>query len=181
MFSGKTLFHKFIHPTRRHYSRICPPPPSRAIPIIKVSNNIASLGFSKKDPKPQQLLSLPAFPAKLQHPLPGRNLGSHDGKPTHVTAVTWLKYYFDEIDGSVIQSHFNKELVQMECSDFSNSAEREQVKEQSLRKINPNEVMEVGAKIHVPVSVAETKISKRFNVIPSGTLYPNADEICKGL
>ncbi|PIA48013.1 hypothetical protein AQUCO_01400539v1 [Aquilegia coerulea] len=167
----------FIHSTRRHYSRICPPSPAHATPIIKVSNNIASLGFTKKDPLPRQLLSLPAFPAKLNHPLPGRNLGIHVGKPTHVTAITWLKYYFDDIDGSVIQSLFNKGLVQMECSDLSNSAQREQDKGQSLRKINPNEVMEVGAKIHVPVSVAETKISKRFNVIPSGSLYPNADEI----
>lgn len=37
--------------------------------------------------------------------------------------------------------------------------------------------MEVGARIHVPISVAETRISKRYDVIPSGTLYPNADEI----
>lgn len=37
--------------------------------------------------------------------------------------------------------------------------------------------MEPGARIFVPVSVAETKISKRFDIIPSGTLYPNADEI----
>lgn len=37
--------------------------------------------------------------------------------------------------------------------------------------------MEVGARVHVPVSVAESKISKRFDVIPSATMYPNADEI----
>lgn len=35
----------------------------------------------------------------------------------------------------------------------------------------------MGARVYVPVSVAETKISKRFDSIPSGTLYPNADEI----
>lgn len=44
-------------------------------------------------------------------------------------------------------------------------------------QIKPNEVMEVGARVYVPVSVAETRISKRFDSIPSGTLYPNADEI----
>ncbi|XP_073017388.1 RNA pseudouridine synthase 3, mitochondrial isoform X5 [Primulina eburnea] len=44
-------------------------------------------------------------------------------------------------------------------------------------QIRHNEVMEVGARISVPISVAESKISKRFDVIPSGTLYPNADEI----
>lgn len=44
-------------------------------------------------------------------------------------------------------------------------------------QIKPSDVMEVGARIHIPVSVAETAISKRFDTIPSGTLYPNADEI----
>lgn len=37
--------------------------------------------------------------------------------------------------------------------------------------------MEVGARVYVPVSVAESTISKRFDVKPSATLYPNADEI----
>ncbi|XAR60441.1 23S rRNA pseudouridine(955/2504/2580) synthase [Bertholletia excelsa] len=37
--------------------------------------------------------------------------------------------------------------------------------------------MEAGARIYIPVSVAESRISKRFDTIPSGTLYPNADEI----
>jgi len=37
--------------------------------------------------------------------------------------------------------------------------------------------MEVGARVYVPVSVAESRISKRFDTIPSGTLCPNADEI----
>lgn len=32
-------------------------------------------------------------------------------------------------------------------------------------------------RVHVPVSVAESKVSKRFDVIPSATLCPNADEI----
>lgn len=44
-------------------------------------------------------------------------------------------------------------------------------------QIRPNDIMEVGARVHVPVSVAESKVSKRFDVIPSATLYPNADEI----
>ncbi|TKY57942.1 RNA pseudouridine synthase 3 [Spatholobus suberectus] len=46
-----------------------------------------------------------------------------------------------------------------------------------MRKIRPNEVMKRGARVHVPVSIAETRISKRYDAIPSGTLYPNADEI----
>ena len=37
--------------------------------------------------------------------------------------------------------------------------------------------METGARIHLPVSVAEMKVARRFDTIPSGTLYPNADEI----
>lgn len=44
-------------------------------------------------------------------------------------------------------------------------------------QIKPNEVMEAGTRIFLPVSVAETKICKRFDTIPSGTLHPNADEI----
>ena len=37
--------------------------------------------------------------------------------------------------------------------------------------------MEAGTRIYLPVSVAEMRISKRFDTIPSGTLHPNADEI----
>jgi len=37
--------------------------------------------------------------------------------------------------------------------------------------------MKHGARVHVPVSIAETRISKRYDAIPCGTLYPNADEI----
>nr|KYP66737.1 hypothetical protein KK1_013044 [Cajanus cajan] len=37
--------------------------------------------------------------------------------------------------------------------------------------------MKRGVRVHVPVSIAETRISKRYDAIPSGTLYPNADEI----
>lgn len=37
--------------------------------------------------------------------------------------------------------------------------------------------MEEGARVYVPVSVAESRISRRFDCIPSETLYPNADEI----
>lgn len=40
-----------------------------------------------------------------------------------------------------------------------------------------NEVMKAGTRIYVPVSIVESRISKRFDPIPSGTLYPNADEI----
>ncbi|KAL5703880.1 hypothetical protein ACHQM5_022375 [Ranunculus cassubicifolius] len=173
----KAIFRKALLPAIRHYSRIRPPPPANASPIIQVSNNISRLGFPKKEVKPRQLLSLPAFPAHLHHPLPGRNTVSHHAQPAHVTAVTWLKYYFDEISGSVIQSHFNKGLVQMECSDPTQTSNGEQDQAHILKKITPNEVMKVGATLHVPVSLAETKIIKRFDSIPSGTLYPNADEI----
>lgn len=44
-------------------------------------------------------------------------------------------------------------------------------------QIKPNEVMEVGARLYMPVSVMESRLSKRFDTIPSGTLNPNADEI----
>ncbi|VFQ92154.1 unnamed protein product [Cuscuta campestris] len=46
-----------------------------------------------------------------------------------------------------------------------------------MRKIRHYEVMEMGARVHVSVTIAESRISKRFDIIPSGTLYPNADEI----
>ncbi|KAL4651380.1 hypothetical protein ACB092_01G155600 [Castanea dentata] len=96
----------------RQYSRIYPPPPAYADPVIRVSNNIAQLGGPKEGPKPRQLLSLPPFPA---HPLPRKNSFSIPGQSTRVTAISWVKYYFDEISDTVIQSHFNKGLVQIEC------------------------------------------------------------------
>ncbi|GFY98977.1 pseudouridine synthase family protein [Actinidia rufa] len=97
----------------RHYSRVSPPPPTCSEPVIRVSNNIAHLGRPKQAPKPRQLLSLPPFP---DHPLPGKD------SSTHVTAISWVKYYFDERPNSVIQSHFNKGLVQVECLDSKGSS-----------------------------------------------------------
>ncbi|KAJ6700538.1 MITOCHONDRIAL RNA PSEUDOURIDINE SYNTHASE [Salix koriyanagi] len=108
----------------------------------------------------------------LVFPLPGKN----SLNASHVTAISWVKYYFDEIHDSVIQSHFNKSLVRLECPSSTDSVEKEGLGK-PMRKIKPSDVMEVGARIHIPVSVAETAISKRFDTIPSGTLCPNADEI----
>ncbi|KAL0392336.1 UNVERIFIED_CONTAM: RNA pseudouridine synthase 3, mitochondrial [Sesamum radiatum] len=151
-------------------SKIRPPPPASSPDVIRVTNNIAHLGRPKEGPKPRQLLSLPPFPG---HPLPGRKSTSAE----HVTAISWLKYYFDDIPPPLIQSHFNKGLVQMESLYFRGPSGCHQGQTNSMRKIKHSDIMEVGARVYVPVSVAESKISKRFDVIPSGTLYPNADEI----
>ncbi|KAJ7960599.1 RNA pseudouridine synthase [Quillaja saponaria] len=157
----------------RHYSRISPPRPV-SVPVIRVTNNIAHLDSPKEGPKSRQLMSLPPFP---DHPLPGKNSESVPGKPNRVTAISWVKYYFDEIWDSVIQSHFNKGLVYMEDQIFDRYSVEKKVQTKHMTKIKPNEVMSAGSKIHVPVSIAETRISKRYDTIPSGTLYPNADEI----
>ncbi|KAM7502855.1 hypothetical protein LguiB_001759 [Lonicera macranthoides] len=154
----------------RHYSGDSPLSSVCAESVIRVSKNIAHLGLPKKGPKPRQLLSLPPFPA---YPLPGKNLVLN----SHVTAISWIKYYFDDVPGSVVQSHFNKGHVQMECFDPNGSSMEKDGLKKSMRKIKHNEVMKVGARVYVPVSVAESRISRRFDTIPSGTLYPNADEI----
>ncbi|XLU27585.1 hypothetical protein S245_063651, partial [Arachis hypogaea] len=98
----------------------------------------------------------------------------HDG---YVTAVNWIKYYFKGILGSVIESHFKEGLVQMEDPISDNNLSQNEEPRRPLRKIRPNEVIKQGARIHIPVPIAEARISKRYDVIPSGTLYPNADEI----
>ncbi|XP_057806926.1 RNA pseudouridine synthase 3, mitochondrial [Salvia miltiorrhiza] len=149
----------------KQQSKIRPPPPVYS-PVIRVSNNIVHLGLPKEGPKPRQLLSLPPFPG---HPLPGRNSTS----AAYVTAISWLRYYFNEIPPLVIQKHFNEGLVQS-TRGLSRCYEGQVM---STKKIRPNDIMEVGARVHVPVSVAESKVSKRFDVIPSATLNPNADEI----
>ncbi|XP_004300876.1 PREDICTED: RNA pseudouridine synthase 3, mitochondrial [Fragaria vesca subsp. vesca] len=151
----------------RQYSSTSPPPPASAAPppLIRVSNHVAKLGPPKAGPKPRQLLSLPPFPAGRH--LPGKK-SYHDGAVSHVTAVSWLRYYFHEIDDAAIRSHFNKGLVQMECESSIGK---------HMRKIRPSEVMEEGARVYVAVSIAESKVSRRFDCIPSETLYPNADEI----
>ncbi|KAJ8543394.1 hypothetical protein K7X08_005917 [Anisodus acutangulus] len=61
--------------------------------------------------------------------------------------------------------------------DFNESSTSKDGRTRLLRKIKHSDVMEVGARIYVPISVAETRISKRYDVLPSGTLYPNVDEI----
>ncbi|XP_028783666.1 RNA pseudouridine synthase 3, mitochondrial isoform X3 [Neltuma alba] len=162
-----------IFVTVRRYSRIRPPRPVTVEPVIRVSNNIARLDAPKEGPKPRQLLSLPPFPP---HPLPGKNSIAASGEAGHITAISWMKYYFKGMWNSVIESHFRDGLVKMEHPISENSFTQNEG-QKSLRKIKHNEVMKPGARIHVPVSVAETRISKRYDTIPSGTLYPNADEI----
>ncbi|KAK7309227.1 hypothetical protein RJT34_05782 [Clitoria ternatea] len=158
----------------RHYSRIRPPKAVSVEPVIRVSNNIARLDAPKEGPKPRQLLSLPPFPG---HPLPDKSSTSGRSQRDHVTAVNWIKYYFKGTWGSVIESHFREGLVQMEdpVADATSTWKDEPMK--PMRKIRPNDVMKCGARVHVPVSISETRISKRYDAIPSGTLYPNADEI----
>ncbi|KAI4353054.1 hypothetical protein L6164_002032 [Bauhinia variegata] len=158
----------------RHYSRISPPRPVTVKPVIRVSNNIAYLDAPNRGPKPRQLLSLPPFPS---HPLPAKKSVSIPGQPARVTAISWVKYYFSEMWDSVIQSHFREGLVQMEDPIFDESSIPKEGQMRPMRKIKPNDVMKPGARVHAPVSIVETRISKRYDTIPSGTLYPNADEI----
>lgn len=47
----------------------------------------------------------------------------------------------------------------------------------SLLQIKHNDVMEPGMRVHLPVSVAEGEIKKRYETIPTATLHPNKDEI----
>ncbi|KAE8688234.1 RNA pseudouridine synthase 3 [Hibiscus syriacus] len=151
-----------LYSLARHYSRVAPPPPAYADPVIRVSNNVAYLGSPKQGPKPRQLLSLPPFPG---YPLPGKN--SATGR---ITAISWLKYYFDEISDSAIQSHFNKGLVEIESSNrgAADSFIESGGQMKPLRKIKHNEVMEVRARVWVPVSIAETRVSKRLTVYRVG-------------
>ncbi|MQL86085.1 hypothetical protein Taro_018612 [Colocasia esculenta] len=108
---------------RRCYSRVAPPPPAPASVIRVSENNIAYRGPPKEGSKPRQLLALPPFPAAYAfNPLPGRKnkpqgLQEQPGQPAgRLTAITWVKHYFAEVDPTVIQSHFNRGLVQVGCS-----------------------------------------------------------------
>ncbi|KAF3951055.1 hypothetical protein CMV_023257 [Castanea mollissima] len=82
-----------------------------------------------------------------------------------------------EIVWSGVENIPPPQKVQIECPISEDSNVDKEGHMKPLRKIRPNEVMEAGARVYIPVSVAETRISKRFDSIPSGTLYPNADEI----
>lgn len=44
-------------------------------------------------------------------------------------------------------------------------------------QIMHNDAMEAGMMIHLPVSVAASRIVKRYDTIPTATLNPNKDEI----
>ncbi|GAV71438.1 PseudoU_synth_2 domain-containing protein [Cephalotus follicularis] len=151
--------------TERHMSKICRQPPSA---VIRVSNNVARVGSKKEGRKPRQLLYLPPFPGK-----------NSMATSAHVTAITWVKYYLYEIRHSVIHSHFRKGLVsvQVESSNLDASFIDQQGQTKPMREMKPIEVMAAGARVCIPVSIAETRISSRFDTIPSSTLHPNADEI----
>lgn len=102
-----------VWPTPRSKRKISPP--TASAPVIRVSNNIVYLGPPKEGPKPLQLLSLPPFPG---HPLPGRNSTS----AAYVTAISWLRYYFNEILPLQIQKHFHEGLVRILSLQFSFTA-----------------------------------------------------------
>lgn len=105
----KNDFYRNLILVVRHYSRISRPPPAPAKPIIRVTNNVAYVGPPKEGPKPRQLLSLPPFPGL---PLPGKNsVKAPADSRLRMTAISWVKYYFEEIYDKAIQSHFNKGLV----------------------------------------------------------------------
>lgn len=120
--------------TMRHYSRISPPRPAGTDPVIRVVNNVAHLGSPKEGPKPRQLLSMPRFPS---HPLHARCLTKcpNEKQSTRVTVISWVKYYFDEVHDSVIQSHFNKGLVQIECTGERDSSSIKDRETKSMRKL----------------------------------------------
>ncbi|KAE8699332.1 Mitochondrial substrate carrier family protein isoform 1 [Hibiscus syriacus] len=103
-----------LYSLARHYSRVVPPPPAYADPVIRVSSNVAYLCSPKRGPKPRQLISLPSSPG---YPLPGK-----DSATGRITAISWLKYFFDEISDSAIQSHFNKGLSYVEIESSNRDA-----------------------------------------------------------
>ncbi|XP_020587642.1 RNA pseudouridine synthase 3, mitochondrial isoform X2 [Phalaenopsis equestris] len=165
----------------RRFSRVTPPADTVAQPIIRVSNNLARLG-SPKEPKPRQLLFLPPFPPDNVDPLPGRkrspeNVLHGSFFRRRVTAITWVKHYFDEVASDVIQRHFREGLVQLEVSGLDEPSMEMHHRLPTLKKIKHDHVMKVGQKIYVPVSVVESRILKRYDTIPTATLHPNADEI----
>ncbi|KAL6858973.1 hypothetical protein ACP4OV_017975 [Aristida adscensionis] len=157
----------------RRLSRLAPPAPADANPVVvRVdSNNVVRLGAPKPGPRPRQLLSLPPFPAGAD-PLPGRK-----APPRRVTAVSWVKHYFADVQQEVVQAHFNKRQVFSEYSDHEISSESIQTQKHHLKKIKHNDIMKPGMRIHLPVSVAEAEIRKRYETIPTATLHPNKDEI----
>nr|AGT16005.1 hypothetical protein SHCRBa_115_J16_R_190 [Saccharum hybrid cultivar R570] len=157
----------------RRLSRLAPPAPAAADPVVvRVdASNVARLGAPKPGPRPRQLLSLPPFPAGPD-PLPGRKAA-----PRRVTAVSWVKHYFADVPQEAVQAHFNRRMVFSECSDHEVSADSIRTQNHHLKKIKHNDAMEPGMRIHLPVSVAEGEIKKRYETIPTATLHPNKDEI----
>uniref|UniRef100_I1QK84 Pseudouridine synthase RsuA/RluA-like domain-containing protein n=1 Tax=Oryza glaberrima TaxID=4538 RepID=I1QK84_ORYGL len=160
----------------RWLSRLAPPAPAEADPVVvRVDgSNVARLGKPKPGPRQRQMLSLPPFPGGGDgDPLPGRKAAA----PRRVTAVSWVKHYLADVPQEVVQAHFNKRLVYSECSDHEVSVETIKSQKHHLKKIKHNDVMEPGMRIHLPVSVAEGEIKKRYETIPTATLHPNKDEI----
>ncbi|XP_078437964.1 pseudouridine synthase family protein isoform X3 [Wolffia australiana] len=160
---------------RRSFSRISPPPPTPATVLRVSKNNIAFLGPPKEGPKPRQLLSLPPFPPHDVNPLPGRK----NSQPSRVTAITWTKHYFSDVPPPVIQTHFNQGLVSSTAMIPSSLVGIKVFFGGFVRsfKVRHDEAMKPGMQLYLPVSVAETKISRRYDTIPTATLNPNADEI----
>ncbi|CAA6670370.1 unnamed protein product [Spirodela intermedia] len=135
----------------RCYSRVSPPPPAPATVIRVSKNNLAFLGPQRK------ALSQ----GNGSNPLPGRKNFPPADEPgraaARVTAITWAKHYFSDVPPPC---KFDLGFFFSYCS-----------------PIKHNETMEPGMQIFMPVSVAEMKISRRYETIPTTTLNPNADEI----
>ncbi|RLN03596.1 hypothetical protein C2845_PM13G18180 [Panicum miliaceum] len=76
-----------------------------------------------------------------------------------------------------VRYFFGGRTVFSECSEHEVSDGSIRIQKHHLKKIKYNDVMEPGMRIHLPVSVAEGEIKKRYETIPTATLHPNKDEI----
>jgi hypothetical protein len=138
-----------------------------------------SHGFETPEPKSKQWFALPPFPEQSRNGSLAQKLLGLDGQRNRLTAIKWVSYCCPDLSQSAILKFFSKKQVRME---YANSLDvcpitRQEEHKPQQKSISTRDIMKAGSIIYLPVTAYSSKVNKRYDPIPRGTLYPNADEI----
>lgn len=136
-------------------------------------------GTETPERKSKQWFALPPFPEQTRDGSLARKLLGLDGQRSKLTAIKWVSYCCPDLRLSAVLKFFSRKQVRVEYAnslDVCPITRREENKPQQ-KLISARDIMKTGSIIYLPVTAYSSKVNKRYDPIPRGTLYPNADEI----